>query len=347
MANMNLEELLQEAKSGNMTAQYDLAEYYGNLLKETKDEDEIYNYSKQAMIWLRKSAKQGYKPAVDAVNELNRASDTNSVSETVRTMEVSSDKPAVKPLTVDNEKPAAEKLPSSDTVVMNALHEKAKQVPPQNKAKPQPERYFASTTHIIVVCMLIISLIINIFLLWFLFRMVKSGTSTVDASISVSPSPAMEPTPSPTPEATPTPAPTSTPEPTPSPSPSPAVIEKWLDLTKYKDLKVIPEDIYDDYEYYTVIANDSLNMRSGPGTDYDKIGSIPGNTKVGAVADSLGWYLVYYDKNFGWVKGDYISNKPNAAPSPTPAPSPSAEPSVAPAAAPPVADEDLGGDPEA
>ena len=38
---MNLEELLQEARSGNMVAQYDLAMHYGKLLKETEDEDAL------------------------------------------------------------------------------------------------------------------------------------------------------------------------------------------------------------------------------------------------------------------------------------------------------------------
>jgi len=66
---MNLEELLQEAKNGNMIAQYDLAEYYGKLLKETEDEEEIYKYSLDAMLWLKKSAQQGYGPAMEAVSE--------------------------------------------------------------------------------------------------------------------------------------------------------------------------------------------------------------------------------------------------------------------------------------
>ena len=37
---MNLEELLQEAKDGNMVAQYDLAEQFGKRLKETDREEE-------------------------------------------------------------------------------------------------------------------------------------------------------------------------------------------------------------------------------------------------------------------------------------------------------------------
>ena len=68
---MNLEELMQEAKDGNMVAQYDLAEQYGKRLKETDKDEEIREYSRQAVYWLKQSAKQGYGPAVDAVRELN------------------------------------------------------------------------------------------------------------------------------------------------------------------------------------------------------------------------------------------------------------------------------------
>jgi SH3 domain protein len=110
-------------------------------------------------------------------------------------------------------------------------------------------------------------------------------------------------------------------------------------LTRYNDLKVLPEEIYDDYVYYTVIAADSLNMRSGPGVDYEKIGSVPSKAKVGAVADSGDWYLVYYDKSFGWVNSDYISDSPGAAPPATPSPTAAPTPS-------PAADEDSSDNPE-
>lgn len=314
---MKLEELLQEAKSGNMVAQYDLAEYYGKLLRETTNEDEIYNYSKQAVIWLKKSAKQGYKPAVEAVNELNKSrSESEASSDTS-----AASKPAPQPEAQPAAQPAANKLPSSDTVVMSALPdipvaEAASEKSKQPEAQKQKERYFASTTHIIVVCMLIISLLINIFLLIFLFKMVNSDKPAIDDDITATASPTAAPTPSPTVR------PTATPSPSPSPTvePSPEVQESWLDLTKYTDLDVIPTEIYDDYVYYTVVVKDTLNMRSGPSTSYDKINTIPAWTKVGAVAKQDNWYLVYYKSSFGWVSGDYLSNDPKAAPSPTPTP---------------------------
>ena len=64
---MDPEELLNRANEGDMVAQYELAEHYGELLKHTEDETEIYQYSLDAMLWLKKSAQQGYEPAMEAL----------------------------------------------------------------------------------------------------------------------------------------------------------------------------------------------------------------------------------------------------------------------------------------
>ena len=61
---MNLEELMQEAKNGNMIAQYDLAEQYGKRLKEAERDEEIKEYSLQAVYWLKHSARHFYGNAV-------------------------------------------------------------------------------------------------------------------------------------------------------------------------------------------------------------------------------------------------------------------------------------------
>jgi hypothetical protein len=233
-----------------------------------------------------------------------------------------SNKPAAQPASQPVVEPTAKKLPSSDTVVMKAIQDLPAAPAAASAAKPpkpQTERYFASTTHIIIVCMLIISLLINIFLLIFLFKMVKTDKSSPD-DVTVSASPSAQPSPTATIRPTATPRPTEQPSPSPTVTPEPTADESWLDLTKYTDLEVIPEEIFDDYVYYTVVAKDSLNMRSGPGTSYTKLNTIPAWTKVGAVAKQDTWYLVYYKSSFGWVSGDYLSNDPKAALSPTPTP---------------------------
>lgn len=332
---MNLEELLQEAKNGNMVAQYDLAEYYGKLLKETEDEEEIYKYSLDAMLWLKKSAQQGYGPAMEAVSEL----EVRPSAPAREAAEVPEQEPAPAP-GADDETAAAVAAavmestsnisePSGDTREVPSAAVSAA-VPPAEEKKPeersravtstrqvssaprQKERFFSSTTNIVVFCMLIISLLLNILLLIFLFRMNRERNTvppapTPSAVAEVTPSARPTPTPKPTPTATPEPTPTATPEPTPTAEPH------WLDLSKYPDLELKPteDQLYDDYVYYVVTADDTLNMRAGPDTRYERITTIPGMARVGAVANYGGWYLVQYGDDLGWVSGNYLTSNLN------------------------------------
>ncbi len=309
---MNIDELLQEANDGNMVAQYDLAEYYGKLLKDTENEEEIYNYSRQAMIWLKKSAKQGYGPALDAVNELNMRQDDDAGAAAVGAAATAG---AAADVSGDTRRVPSEQVAQA-AAASAAKEAKEKAEKPPKPPKPPKQNngggYFSSTTHIIIVCMLVVSLLINILLLVFLFRMV--GDDKPDAGnniVEVSPTPAA--TPEPTPQPTPEPTPEATPEPTPEVTPEPTPEPFWLDLSAYSYLEVVPaqKDIYDDYSYFAVTADDTLNMRTGPDTKYKKIGEIPSETKVGAVSQSGNWYLVYYKEQYGWVSGDYLTTNLN------------------------------------
>ena len=61
-------------------------------------------------------------------------------------------------------------------------------------------------------------------------------------------------------------------------------------------------------DYYAQVYNtDTLNIRSGPGTDYPWLGSIPRDGQVRVIAETDGWYQVvtldgsvtgYMSKNF-------------------------------------------------
>ncbi len=322
---MNLEELMQEAKNGNMIAQYDLAEQYGKRLKEAERNDEIKEYSRQAVYWLKQSAKQGYGPAVEAVRELNiHMGDTEQLlNEAVST---------AKPAASEPQKPAR-KL-SGDTRVMRPIG--SENEAPSDRRSLQEARQKAdsvSRTNLLLVILLGISLLLNIFLVVFLYRTIRSGGGKPASESSDPPVVSAEPagstaapaspgmSPSAAPEATDTPE--ATPEPSVEPTQEPGR-KGWLDLSNYPELEVVPgEDaIYDDYVYYAVTVSSALNMRSGPGTSYKAIGSIPDATKIGAVAKSDGgkWYLVYYDGKFGWVSSGYLTtNLSYATASPSPA----------------------------
>ena len=50
----------------------------------------------------------------------------------------------------------------------------------------------------------------------------------------------------------------------------------------------------------------SLNMRSGPGTGYSKVGSIPANATLAITAEENGWYKTSYNGVTGYVSSAYV-----------------------------------------
>ena len=113
------------------------------------------------------------------------------------------------------------------------------------------------------------------------------------------------PTPSPTATAEPTPSPTAEPTPTPEPTPEPTPVPE------YEGLSVQPTTYYNEGEQptYTVTDGNNLNMRGGPGTDYDKIGQVPASTSVTALGtnEDGSWVVVNYNGTYGWLKTEFLN----------------------------------------
>ena len=95
--------------------------------------------------------------------------------------------------------------------------------------------------------------------------------------------------------------PEATPEPTPEPTPVP----------EYEGLSVQPTTYYNEGEQptYTVTDGNNLNMRGGPGTDYDKIGQVPASTGVTALGtnEDGSWVVVNYNGTYGWIKTEFLN----------------------------------------
>ncbi|MBZ0316692.1 MAG: SH3 domain-containing protein [Anaerolineae bacterium] len=52
-------------------------------------------------------------------------------------------------------------------------------------------------------------------------------------------------------------------------------------------------------------------MRSGPGTTYDRIGTLPAGSRITVVGEQTGWYEFNFTFGTGWVAGQYTSlNEP-------------------------------------
>lgn len=82
------------------------------------------------------------------------------------------------------------------------------------------------------------------------------------------------------------------PKPTPKPKPKPTI------------------EIIEASGEYTVTAS-ALNIRSGPGTNYERIGSLPYGTKVkvnGKTKDN--WFRIQWNGKEGFISGQYITDQP-------------------------------------
>lgn len=91
---------------------------------------------------------------------------------------------------------------------------------------------------------------------------------------------------------------------TPSPSGNSG---SWLDLTGHNEVKVKPTDLLDGFATYYTTAG--VNLRSGPGTSYDRITTIDYGEQVQVAAQQDNWSFVKVDGKFGWINSDYLSTK--------------------------------------
>lgn len=69
-----------------------------------------------------------------------------------------------------------------------------------------------------------------------------------------------------------------------------------------------------DPEYYTTTQEGVLNLRAGPGTEYDGLEKIPAGSVVflyGHLSSAPDWALVRYGRQFGWVSTEYLTPPEN------------------------------------
>jgi uncharacterized protein YgiM (DUF1202 family) len=62
------------------------------------------------------------------------------------------------------------------------------------------------------------------------------------------------------------------------------------------------------YDYALVSGTDSLNLRSGPGTEYQWLGSLAAGNWVGLLGESGNWYAVYLPQTgqFGYMSKNFL-----------------------------------------
>jgi uncharacterized protein YgiM (DUF1202 family) len=57
-----------------------------------------------------------------------------------------------------------------------------------------------------------------------------------------------------------------------------------------------------------VVTVDSLNVRTGPGTDFSKLGTLKGGTLVSVLEENGQWSMIEFEGNKAWVFNEYLAN---------------------------------------
>lgn len=76
------------------------------------------------------------------------------------------------------------------------------------------------------------------------------------------------------------------------------------------DVAFLPDVLPDKFEresIVTVSASSGLRMRTGPGTDYDIIRTLPNGTQLRCYGQQYGWYYVKFAGIYGWLSADYAN----------------------------------------
>lgn len=55
-----------------------------------------------------------------------------------------------------------------------------------------------------------------------------------------------------------------------------------------------------------VVTGGTINVRTGPGTNYDKITQVVSGKQVEVIGEENGWYQVTFDSTTGWLLGEYL-----------------------------------------
>ena len=63
------------------------------------------------------------------------------------------------------------------------------------------------------------------------------------------------------------------------------------------------EDVSETETVTMVVTGGTINVRTGPGTNYDKITQVVSGKQVTVVGESNGWYQVTFDSTTGWLLG--------------------------------------------
>lgn len=108
----------------------------------------------------------------------------------------------------------------------------------------------------------------------------------------------------------------------------PAATEPPVTATEPPAANTLPAATYTPEAEQTMYAPQVINIRSGPGTDYDKLGVLYANSEITVIGSSGEWAAVSYNGSTGYILRSLLSSTPptTTAAAPETAPPQSEEP---------------------
>lgn len=83
-----------------------------------------------------------------------------------------------------------------------------------------------------------------------------------------------------------------------------ALDEQQAALEEAADAEEVPAE--EEETVTMMVVGGTINVRSGPGTDYDRITQVTTGKRVTALSEENGWYQVSFDSTTGWILGEYL-----------------------------------------
>lgn len=83
-------------------------------------------------------------------------------------------------------------------------------------------------------------------------------------------------------------------------------LEKWLNDAIHAAASTVSTEATEEGTTYRVTPAIGLNVRSGPGTNYGKLGALPYGTEITVTGISNGWATIQYSGQTAYVSAQYI-----------------------------------------
>ena len=92
-----------------------------------------------------------------------------------------------------------------------------------------------------------------------------------------------------------------------------AALEKMDDMQAALEEAADAEEDTSASETVTmIVTGGTINVRTGPGTNYDRITQVTTGKQVEVIGESNGWYQVTFGSTTGWLLGDYLRDPADA-----------------------------------